>query len=72
MTFIWTTLSKNLGPATGCNIDFLPCRDRLVVSMSASNVVGRGSAPQPGHTKDHHKHDTNCLPSWQEYIRVGV
>ena len=36
----------------------------LVFSMSASHVVGCRYAPRPGHTKDHHKNGTNCLPSW--------
>ena len=30
-----------------------------MVSVSASHVVGRWFAPQPGHTKDHHKNGTN-------------
>ena len=32
-----------------------PRRVGLVVSMSASDAVGRGFAPRPGHTKDHDK-----------------
>ena len=28
-------------------------------------------APRPGHTKDHHKNGTNCLPAWHACIRVG-
>ena len=36
----------------------------LVVSVSASRPVGRGFDPRPGHTKDHHKNGTNCLPAW--------
>ena len=31
-----------------------PRRHGLVVRVSASHAVGRGSAPRPGHTKDHH------------------
>ena len=31
-----------------------PPRDDLVVSESASHAVGRGFAPWPGHTNDHH------------------
>ena len=27
-----------------------------------NHMVGRGS--QPGHTKDHNKNCTNCLPAW--------
>ena len=27
-------------------------------------MVGREFASQPGHTKDHHKNCTNCLPAW--------
>ena len=26
----------------------------------------------PGHTKDHHKIGTNCIPAWHAGIRVGV
>ena len=33
-------------------------------SVSASHTVGRGFASRPGHTKDHHKNGTNCLPAW--------
>ena len=36
----------------------------LVVSVSASHTVGRGFVSRPGHTKDHHKNCTNCLPAW--------
>ena len=32
-----------------------PRRDGLVVSVSASHAIGRGFAPRPGHTKDHHE-----------------
>ena len=34
----------------------------LVVSVCASRTVGREFASRPGHTKDHHKNGTNCLP----------
>ena len=39
-------------------------RDGLVVSVSVSQTIGRGFASRPGHTKDHHKNGTNCLPTW--------
>ena len=42
----------------------LPCRVGLVVSVPASHTVGRVFASWPGHTKDHHKNGTNCLPAW--------
>ena len=32
-----------------------PCRDGLVVSVSASHTAGRVFAFPPGHTEDHHK-----------------
>ena len=32
-------------------------------SVSASRTVGREIASRPGHTKDHHKNGTNCLPA---------
>ena len=35
-----------------------------VGSVSASRMVGREFASRPGHTKDHHKNGTNCLPAW--------
>ena len=45
----------------------------LVVNVSASHTLGREFASRPGHTKDHHKNGTNCLPAWQaQYVRVGV
>ena len=40
-----------------------PCRVGSVGSMSASRTVGREFASRPGHTKDHHKIGTNCLPA---------
>ena len=40
--------------------------------MSASHVVGCGFASRPGHTKDHHKNGTNCLPTLHACVRVGV
>ena len=43
-----------------------------VVSVSVSHMVGRMFATWPGHTKDHHKNGTNCLPAWHACIRVGV
>ena len=36
---------------------------RVVGSVSASRTVGREFASRPGHTKDHHKNGTNCLPA---------
>ena len=41
----------------------LPCRVGSVGSVSASRTVGREFATRPGHTKDHHKNGTNCLPA---------
>ena len=40
-----------------------PCWVGSVVSVSASRTVGREFASRPGHTKDHHKNGTNCLPA---------
>ena len=54
------------------NTETLLLRDGLVVSVSASHAVGRGFASRSGHTEDHHKNDTNCLPSWYTCVRVGV
>ena len=44
----------------------------LVVSVSASLVVGRGFTPWPGQKKDNYENCTNCLPAWHAGIRVGV
>ena len=44
----------------------------IVISMSASHMVGRGFASPPGHTKDHQKNGTNCLPTLHACVRVGV
>ena len=40
-----------------------PCRVGSVGSVSASRTVCREFASRPGHTKDHHKNGTNCLPA---------
>ena len=40
-----------------------PCRVSSVGSVSAYRTVGREFASRPGHTKDHHKNGTNCLPA---------
>ena len=42
----------------------IPCRVGLVVNVSASQTVCREFASRPGHTKDHHKNGTDCLPAW--------
>ena len=41
----------------------IPCRVGSVDSVSASRTVGREFASRSGHTKDHHKNGTNCLPA---------
>ena len=41
----------------------IPCWVGSVGSVSASRTVGREFASRPGHTKDHHKNGTNCLPA---------
>ena len=40
------------------------CRVDLVVSVSASHTITCEFTFRPGHTKDHHKNGTNCLPAW--------
>ena len=50
----------------------LPHQDVLMVSESASYVVGRRFAHRPVHTKDHHKNGTNFIPAWNVCIRLGV
>ena len=37
--------------------------DGLVVSVSASHVVVHGFASYQGHTKDHLKNGSKCLPA---------
>ena len=49
-----------------------PCQVGSVDSVSASHTVGRDFAPRSGHTKDHHKNGTKCLPAWHACVRVGV
>ena len=44
----------------------------LMVKVSTSHLVVRGFAAYPGHTKDHHKNGTNCLPAWPAGVRVRV
>ena len=44
----------------------------LVVSRCASHTGGPGFPSRPGHTKDHHKNGTNCLPAWYAMRKVGV
>ena len=41
-----------------------PCWVGSVGSVSTSRTVGHEFASRPGHTKDHHKNGTNCLPVW--------
>ena len=41
----------------------LLCRVGSVGSVSSSRTVGREFASRPGHTEDHHKNGTNCLPA---------
>ena len=50
----------------------LSLRVVLVDSMSASHTGGRGFTSLPGHTKDHHKNGTNCLPALHVCVRVRV
>ena len=44
-------------------INFIPCWVGSVGNVSASRTVGREFASRSGHTKDHHKNGTNCLPA---------
>ena len=46
------------------------CLGGLVVSMTSSHAGRRGFASRPGHTKDHHKNGTNCLPAWHACMSV--
>ena len=46
-----------------------PINYTMVVSVSASRTVGREFASRPGHTKDHHKNGTNCLPAWHSMLK---
>ena len=42
---------------------WLACRVGSVGSVSASHTVGCEFVSRSGHTKDHHKNGTNCLPA---------
>ena len=42
------------------------------VSVYASHAIGRRLASQPGHTRDHDKNGTKCLPAWHACVRLGV
>ena len=48
----------------------LPCRVDLVVSVSASHTVACELASRPGHTKEHHKNSTKCLPALHACVGV--
>ena len=43
-----------------------------IYSVSTSHMVGHGFGSRPGHTKDHPKNGTNCLPALHTCVRVGV
>ena len=49
-----------------------PCRVGSVGSVSASHTVAREFASRPGHTKDHHKNGTHCLPAWHTMRQLGL
>ena len=76
----WWTLSCNITNCTQlkrwkCNVISnccWPCQVGLLVSVSASRMVGRGFTSRPGHTKGHHKNGTNCLPALHACVRAGV
>ena len=76
--YLYFDCTKNLKEILETMIDkqiFWSCKTLpggLVVSESTSHVVGRGFAAQPGHTKDHHRDGTNCLPALHTCVRVGV
>ena len=44
----------------------------LWLACPSLNVVGCEFASRLGHTKDHHKNGTNCLPALHACVRVGV
>ena len=48
-----------------------PGRDGIVVSVSASRVVGRGFACRPGLTKGHYKSGTNCTSASHSGFGIG-
>ena len=60
--FITNLFYKTMSEITKLFCDW-PCRVGSVGSVSASRTVGREFASRPGHTKDHHKNGTNCLPA---------
>ena len=44
----------------------------MAVCNNWTATVRRGFAPRPGHTKDHHKNCTNCLPETCIKISPGT
>ena len=66
ITWVYPDLFHDFIPRLGGMhflMSFTPCRVGSVGSVSASRTVGREFASRPGHTKDHHKNGTNCLPA---------
>ena len=59
----WPVLAYDTPCACSECLSLRPCRVGSVGSVSASRTVGREFASRPGHTKDHHKNGTNCLPA---------
>ena len=51
---------------------YLPRRGGLVLSVSASSVVGRGFASRPGHTKDHQKMEQTASLLGTHALGLGV
>ena len=64
---------KTIGKVLSFQI-YCPCQDCLVVSVYASDLVGCGFVPQPGHIINHHKNGKNCLPAcnWHAGVREGI
>ena len=62
---LWQTKSDNINGKLEVfqYISCVLCRVGSVDSVSASRTVGREFASRTGHTKDHHKNGTNCLPA---------
>ena len=53
-------------------LDGGPCQVGLVFRLFASHTVGRGFAPLPGHTKDHHKMVQTASLHRHACVRVRV
>ena len=68
----WALLSQSQSVCLSICITSINTISGWFSSKCVSQMVGRGFTSPPGHTKDHHKNGTNCLPALHAWVRVGV